>query len=50
LGGFYFLKVNDLVLGPFQSKPACVRIPLGKGVCAIAGEKTTRAMVPMRCI
>lgn len=35
--GFYFLKENDeLVLGPFQGKVACVRIPKGKGVCGAA--------------
>lgn len=31
--GFYLMKNNELVLGPFQGKPACIRIPLGKGVC-----------------
>ncbi|HEY2410687.1 MAG TPA: GAF domain-containing protein [Pirellulaceae bacterium] len=34
--GFYFLKGSDLVLGPFQGKPACVRIGPGKGVCGAA--------------
>lgn len=34
--GFYFLKNNELVLGPFQGKPACIRIPMGKGVCGTA--------------
>ena len=38
--GFYFLRARDgdgeLVVGPFQGKPACVRIPLGKGVCGTA--------------
>lgn len=34
--GFYLLKGEELVLGPFQGKPACVRIPLGKGVCGTA--------------
>ncbi len=34
--GFYFLQGEELVLGPFQGKPACVRIPLGKGVCGTA--------------
>jgi GAF domain-containing protein len=34
--GFYLLKRDQLVLGPFQGKPACVRIPLGKGVCGTA--------------
>jgi len=39
--GFYFMKDNELVLGPFQGKPACVRIALGKGVCGTAAA--TRA-------
>jgi len=41
--GFYLLQDNELVLGPFQGKPACVRIPLGKGVCGTAAQlkKTT---------
>lgn len=41
--GFYFLKGHELVLGPFQGKPACVRIAMGTGVCgtAAAGPKTT---------
>ena len=34
--GLYVLRGEDLVLGPFQGKPACVRIPLGKGVCGTA--------------
>ncbi|MBC3767492.1 GAF domain-containing protein [Neptunicella marina] len=34
--GFYLLKDDTLVLGPFQGKPACVRIPVGKGVCGTA--------------
>jgi L-methionine (R)-S-oxide reductase len=40
--GFYFLRKQELVVGPFQGKPACVRIPLGKGVCgtAAANRKT----------
>jgi GAF domain-containing protein len=40
--GFYFLRDGELVVGPFQGKPACVRIPLGKGVCgtAAANRKT----------
>lgn len=36
--GFYLLKGNELVLGPFQGKPACVRIAMGKGVCGTAAE------------
>ena len=36
--GFYVLKNGGLVLGPFQGKPACVRIALGKGVCGTAAQ------------
>ena len=36
--GFYFLKGDSLLVGPFQGKPACVRIPLGRGVCGAAAE------------
>jgi GAF domain-containing protein len=40
--GFYLLKSNELVLGPFQGQPACVRIAVGKGVCGTAaGLKQT---------
>ncbi|OIQ26378.1 GAF domain-containing protein [uncultured Vibrio sp.] len=39
--GFYLLKGEELVLGPFQGKPACVRIPLGRGVCGTAAETNT---------
>ena len=31
--GFYFLRGDELLLGPFQGRPACVRIPVGRGVC-----------------
>jgi L-methionine (R)-S-oxide reductase len=34
--GFYFLRGRELVLGPFQGRPACVRIAIGKGVCGTA--------------
>jgi GAF domain-containing protein len=34
--GFYFLKGGELLVGPFQGKPACVTIPLGRGVCGTA--------------
>lgn len=41
--GFYLNKNAELVLGPFQGKPACVRIPLGKGVCGTAAiERKTQ--------
>ena len=39
--GFYLLDRGELVVGPFQGKPACIRIALGRGVCGIAAE--TRA-------
>jgi L-methionine (R)-S-oxide reductase len=34
--GFYFIKEGQLVLGPFHGQPACIRIPIGKGVCGTA--------------
>ncbi|MBF7072784.1 GAF domain-containing protein [Glaciecola sp. MH2013] len=34
--GFYLFKEDQLVLGPFQGQPACIRIPMGKGVCGSA--------------
>lgn len=34
--GFYFLRGDELILGPFQGKPACTRIPVGAGVCGTA--------------
>ncbi|HWM28338.1 MAG TPA: GAF domain-containing protein [Woeseiaceae bacterium] len=36
--GVYVLRGDDLVLGPFQGKPACVRLPLGQGVCGTAAS------------
>lgn len=36
--GFYFLRGDELILGPFQGKPACVTIPVGKGVCGTAAR------------
>jgi len=44
--GFYWLRGNELVLGPFQGKPACVRIPIGKGVCGTAAERRATVIVP----
>lgn len=45
--GFYFLKQQDeLVLGPFQGKVACVRIPVGKGVCGTAVADAKTQLVP----
>jgi L-methionine (R)-S-oxide reductase len=37
--GFYLLEEGELVLGPFQGLPACVRIPLGKGVCGSSAQE-----------
>jgi len=46
--GFYFLPegTDVLVVGPFQGKPACVRIPIGKGVCGTAVAKRETILVP----
>jgi L-methionine (R)-S-oxide reductase len=44
--GFYFLKGRELVLGPFQGKIACVRIPLGQGVCGTAAARRETIIVP----
>ena len=44
--GFYLRKGDELVLGPFQGKPACVRIPWGKGVCGTAAVKQESIVVP----
>jgi L-methionine (R)-S-oxide reductase len=44
--GFYLLKQQELVLGPFQGKIACVRIKLGQGVCGDAAEQRQTLVVP----
>lgn len=44
--GIYVLRGDELVLGPFQGQPACVRIPLGKGVCGTAAQKRQTLRVP----
>jgi L-methionine (R)-S-oxide reductase len=44
--GFYLLRGDDLVLGPFQGKPACVRIPMGQGVCGAAAARRETLVVP----
>jgi L-methionine (R)-S-oxide reductase len=44
--GFYFLRGGELVLGPFQGKPACVRIALGQGVCGAAAVQRRTLVVP----
>ena len=43
--GFYMLKNGELVLGPFQGKPACIRIPLGRGVCGTAAATRVSQVV-----
>lgn len=44
--GFYFYDGNELVVGPFQGLPACVRIPLDKGVCGAAASTRRTQRVP----
>ena len=44
--GFYFRRDEELVLGPFQGKPACVRIGLGQGVCGAAAVQRRTLVVP----
>jgi len=43
--GFYFLHGKELVLGPFQGKPACARIPLPRGVCGTAAAERRSVLV-----
>jgi GAF domain-containing protein len=43
--GLYVRRGDDLVLGPFQGRPACVRIPLGQGVCGTAAQERTTLRV-----
>lgn len=43
--GFYLSQGDKLVLGPFQGKPACIEIPMGKGVCGTAAEKKEAVIV-----
>ena len=44
--GFYFRRGEELVLGPFQGNPACVRIPIGRGVCGTAAARGASVLVP----
>ena len=44
--GFYLLKNGELVLGPFQGRPACVRIAVGRGVCGAAVSERRTQVVP----
>ena len=43
--GFYLMNKGSLLLGPFQGKTACIRIPMGKGVCGTAAEKDETVVV-----
>ena len=43
--GFYFYRNGELVLGPFQGQPACVRIAIGKGVCGTAAQQRQTIIV-----
>ena len=44
--GFYFRQGAELVLGPFQGRPACVRIPVGQGVSGTAAARAASVLVP----
>jgi L-methionine (R)-S-oxide reductase len=44
--GFYFRQGGELVLGPFQGRPACVRIAIGRGVCGTAAARAATLLVP----
>lgn len=44
--GFYFLRGGGLVVGPFQGRVACVRIPMGQGVCGAAAARRATLIVP----
>lgn len=44
--GFYLYDGEELVVGPFQGKPACVRIALGRGVCGLAAQLRATQLVP----
>jgi GAF domain-containing protein len=44
--GFYFVKNDELVLGPFQGRIACVRIRMGQGVCGVAAAQRVTTIVP----
>jgi len=43
--GFYLIKNDELLLGPFQGKPACIHIPIGKGVCGTAVSQAKSQVV-----
>ena len=43
--GFYLMKNGELLLGPFQGKPACIHIPVGRGVCGTAAQTVETQLV-----
>ena len=44
--GFYLRRGGGLTVGPFQGKPACIHIPMGKGVCGTAAQRDETVVVP----
>ena len=44
--GFYLMRNEQLTVGPFQGNPACIHIPVGKGVCGTAAERNETILVP----
>ncbi|MBS4029594.1 MAG: GAF domain-containing protein [Ignavibacteriales bacterium] len=44
--GFYLLRDSELIVGPFQGKPPCIRIQMGKGVCGTAAKQRSTIIVP----
>ena len=44
--GFYYVRDGKLILGPFQGKPACIEIPIGRGVCSAAVTEDRTVVVP----
>ena len=44
--GFYLKRGDGLTVGPFQGKPACIHIPMGKGVCGTAAQRDETVVVP----
>ena len=44
--GFYLVESDKLILGPFQGRPACIEIPMGKGVCGAAAREDRAILVP----
>ncbi|MBR2256429.1 MAG: GAF domain-containing protein [Blautia sp.] len=44
--GFYLIRGERLVVGPFQGRPACIHIPVGKGVCGTAVKRNETVLVP----